>query len=358
MNNKDSCTKEALRAFFTETPSVCKPYGNGHINDTFLVISDKKYVLQRINGNVFPKPEELLKNMLNVTNYINKATYKTGASSLRLVSTLDGKNWFCDSCGGYWRLTDFVEGSVTYEKIEDPQDFYKCGKGFGIFQRLLSDYPADTLFEPIANFHNTPWRYGNLMKAIENDKAGRAASVADEIAFAKEREAFAHILEDAHEAGELPRRVTHNDTKINNILFDKASGEPICVIDLDTVMSGYSVTDFGDSIRFGANTAAEDETDLSKVSLDLELFRACAKGFIEGCGGSLTAKELELLPVGAIMMTLECGMRFLTDHLDGDVYFKIHRENHNLDRARNQFALVAAMEKKLEDMRAIINELK
>lgn len=358
MNDIHICVKEALNAFFDKIPNTCDPYGNGHINDTFLVVADKKYILQKINGKVFPKPEELLANMLNITKYINSATAKTGASSLNIVPTLDGKNWFCDSCGRYWRLTDFVEGSVTYEKIEDPQDFYKCGKGFGIFQRLLSDYPADTLFEPIANFHNTPWRYENLMKAVKNDKAGRAASVEKEIAFAKDREAFTHILEDANKAGELPLRVTHNDTKINNILFDKASGEPICVIDLDTVMSGYSVTDFGDSIRFGANTAAEDETDLSKVSLDLDLFRACAKGFLEGCGGSLTAKELELLPVGAIMMTLECGMRFLTDHLDGDVYFKIHRENHNLDRARNQFALVADMEKKLEDMKAIINELK
>ena len=195
------------------------------------------------------------------------------------------------------------------------------------------------------------------MKAIEKNASGRAADVAEEIEFAKKREEFCKILENARAAGDLPLRVTHNDTKLNNILFDEKTGEPVCVIDLDTVMPGYSVNDFGDSIRFGANTAVEDETDLSKVSLDIELFRTYAEGFLKGCNGSLTKTELELLPIGAMMMTLECGMRFLTDHIDGDVYFKIHRENHNLDRCRCQFALVADMERKLPEMNAIIAEL-
>jgi Ser/Thr protein kinase RdoA (MazF antagonist) len=247
---------------------------------------------------------------------------------------------------------------VAREKVECSADFENCGEAFGNFQQLLSDYPADKLHTTIENFHNTPWRFANLLAAEAKDACGRAASVVNELNFAKEREAFCHTLEDAFEAGTLPLRVTHNDTKLNNILFDATSGYPVCVVDLDTVMPGYSVNDFGDSIRFGANTAAEDETDLSKVTLDLELFEAYAKGFLRGCNGSLTEKELELLPIGAIMMTLECGMRFLTDYLDGDVYFKIHRDGHNLDRARCQFALVADMERKLPEMRNIINKLK
>jgi Ser/Thr protein kinase RdoA (MazF antagonist) len=195
------------------------------------------------------------------------------------------------------------------------------------------------------------------MRAVERDACGRLCEVQAEVAFAREREQFCATLERAREQGALPLRVTHNDTKLNNILFDAETVEPICVIDLDTVMPGYSVTDFGDSIRFGASTAAEDETDLSRVTLDLELFEAFAKGFIEGCDGNLTDAEIELLPVGAMMMTLECGMRFLTDYLEGDVYFKIHREHHNLDRARNQFALLADMEKKREQMQSIVARL-
>ena len=228
---------------------------------------------------------------------------------------------------------------------------------FGIFQQQLADYPVHKLHESIVNFHNTPWRYENLMKAVKKDAFGRLAEVTAEVDFAREREAFCKTLELAREAGTLPLRVTHNDTKLNNILFDASTGAPVCVIDLDTVMPGYSVNDFGDSIRFGANTAAEDETDLSKVTLDLELFEAYAKGFLKGCNGSLTDTEVKFLPVGAMMMTLECGMRFLTDYLEGDVYFKTNRPRHNLDRARNQFALVADMERKLDQMNQIVTNL-
>ena len=241
--------------------------------------------------------------------------------------------------------------------MESANDFYTCAKAFGRFQQMPSDYPAETLYEPIANFHNTPWRYDNIMDAVHKDVCKRLGGVLKEVAFAKSRESFCYTLERARVEGRLPLRVTHNDTKLNNILFDRITGEPVCVIDLDTVMPGYSVNDFGDSIRFGANTAAEDETDLSKVSLDLELFRVYAKGFIEGCDGSLTDMEMELLPIGAIIMTLECGMRFLTDYLMGDVYFKTHRPDHNLDRARTQFALVADMERKLDEMRKIIKDI-
>ena len=353
---------EALSAFFSAKIISCEPYGNGHINDTFLVICDKSYILQKLNTSIFSRPAELMENILNVTLHIRKKTAELGGDvercSLNVVPTLSGDLLFKDSDGECWRLFDLVEGTVTKERVENAYDFYTCAKAFGNFQKMLSDFPAETLHEPIKNFHNTPWRYDNLMKAVAEDKCGRLASVLPEVNFAKEREAFCKILEKARIDGSLPLRVTHNDTKLNNILFDQNSADTVCVIDLDTVMPGYSVTDFGDSIRFGANTAAEDETDLSKVTLDLSLFEVYAKGFIEGCGGALTEKEIELLPEGAMIMTLECGMRFLTDHLEGDTYFKIHRENHNLDRARNQFALVADMERKLDAMKNIIKNIK
>ena len=361
MDRTNIKTTEALVAFFKETPSYCEPYGNGHINDTFLVVAQKRYILQRMNTSIFTKPVELMENIVGVTTHIRNKTAEIGGDvercSLTVVPTLDGADSFCDSMGYYWRLYDFVEGTVTKEVVENANDFYTCAIAFGKFQRMLADYPAETLSEPIANFHNTPWRYDNLMKAIAADKCGRLSSVLPEVEFAKAREEFCKVLENARAAGELPLRVTHNDTKLNNILFDEKTAEPVCVIDLDTVMPGYSVTDFGDSIRFGANTAVEDETDLSKVTLNLDLFKVYVKGFIEGCNGSLTDKEIELLPEGAMMMTLECGLRFLTDYLEGDTYFKIHREGHNLDRARNQFALVADMERKLPEMRAIIKEV-
>lgn len=364
MERNQICAKisEALEAYFETTPISCEPYGNGHINDTFLVVCGARYILQRMNHIVFPHPDEVMENILGVTEHLRKkAEARDGdvaRASLVVIPTKGGEPFFCDSIGSFWRLYEFCERTITREVIEDPQDFYTCAEAFGQFQRDLADYPAEKLHETIVNFHNTPKRYEKLFSAIEKDVCGRASEVADEIAFATARAEFAKTLELAHEAGELPLRVTHNDTKLNNILFDQTTGAPVCVIDLDTVMPGYSVTDFGDSIRFGANTAVEDETDLSKVSLDISLFELYVKGFLKGCDGQLTAKELELLPEGAMMMTLECGVRFLTDYLEGDVYFRTHREKHNLDRARNQFALVADMEKKLPEMRRIISALK
>jgi Ser/Thr protein kinase RdoA (MazF antagonist) len=227
---------------------------------------------------------------------------------------------------------------------------------FGHFQYLLRDFPADTLFETIKNFHNTPDRYRLLMEAVKEDRCGRLFGVKREVEFAMEREEFCKTLEIAHSEGRLPLRVTHNDTKLNNILFDDETDEALCVIDLDTIMPGYSVNDFGDSIRFGATTALEDETDLSKVNFDISLYELYVKGFIEGAMGGLTPSELELLPIGAIMMTLECGMRFLTDYLQGDTYFRTSRPSHNLDRARNQFKLVKDMEAALPEMQKIVKK--
>ena len=354
-------TKETLAAYFEAEPTYCQPYGNGHINDTFLVVAERRYILQRMNTVVFPHPEELMENIIGVTEHIRKKAEAAGGAvaraSLVVVPTLAGKKFFCDSTNHYWRLYEFTEGTKTQEVVESVADFESCAEAFGNFQQQLADYPAHLLHESIVNFHNTPWRYENLMKAVAEDRCGRLAEVEAEVQFARDREQFCKTLEKAREEGSLPLRVTHNDTKLNNILFDEKTSEPVCVIDLDTVMPGYSVNDFGDSIRFGANTAVEDETDLSKVTLDLTLFEAYARGFLKGCNGSLTEKEIELLPVGAMMMTLECGMRFLTDYLQGDVYFKVHRPGHNLDRARNQFALVADMERKLDQMNIIIKQI-
>ena len=358
MDRKNTNASEALRAYFSTPVSYCEPYGNGHINDTYLVVADRRYILQRINTDVFPRPDELMENIIGVTEHIrSRVTHDKKRATIVIVPTLDKKSFFRDSSGNCWRLCEFTEHTVTFEKVEKPEDFYRCAIAFGKFQRLLADYPAEKLHETIANFHNTPVRYENLMRAAERDVCGRRSEVEADVEFAKARKAFCSILEDAHAKGELPLRVTHNDTKLNNILFDEVTSEPVCVVDLDTVMPGYSVNDFGDAIRFGANTANEAETDYSRVSLDLELFELFTKGFLEGCGGSLTKAEIELLPVGAVMMTLECGMRFLTDYLEGDVYFKIKRPKQNIERARNQFALVADMEKKTDEMRTIVKKL-
>ncbi len=334
--------------------TYCELYGNGHINDTFLAVSETglRYILQRINHMVFPRPDEIMENITAVTKHI---AAKTGdpRSTLSVVPTDDGMDYFCDSIGSYWRIYDFCEGTVAREVVTSTEEFVACAEAFGRFQGQLADFDATRLHEAIKDFHNTEKRFANLVRAIQNDVCGRAASVRDDIEFAMARIDLASVLENARRRGDLPVRVTHNDTKLNNILFDAETGKPACVIDLDTVMPGYSVNDFGDSIRFGANTAAEDERDLSKVSLDLELYRAYADGFIRGCEGKLTKTELELLPIGAIMMTFECGMRFLTDYLEGDTYFRTSRKGHNLDRCRCQFALVADMERKLEQMKVI-----
>ena len=264
--------------------------------------------------------------------------------------TKDGSSYYTDEDGSKWRVYEFIEGAQTFDAVESKEDFYQSAVAFGKFQAQLANFPAETLHETIPNFHNTAKRYQDFEKAVEADVKGRAAEVQEEIAFVRARSKEVSELHDMLAKGELPLRVTHNDTKLNNIMIDSDTHQAICVIDLDTVMPGLSAHDFGDAIRFGANTAAEDEPDVSKVSLSLELFEIYVKGFLEGCGGRLTPNEIKVLPMGAKMMTLECGMRFLADYLEGDVYFKISREKHNLDRCRTQFALVADMEKKWQQM--------
>lgn len=363
-----ACDKlsEAQGAFALPGPvKSCTRYGSGHINDTFLLVcdvdgTDRKYILQRMNHEVFKDPVGLMKNVTGVTSFLRKKIIASGGDpdreTLNVVMTKDGESYYKDSLGNYWRVYLFIEGATCYDQVEKPEDFYQSGKAFGHFQRMLSDYPAEELTETIPGFHDTPKRFETFKQAVKDDICGRAAGVQDEIRFVMEREADTHAAADLLAAGKIPLRVTHNDTKLNNIMIDDKTGEAICIIDLDTIMPGISVFDFGDSIRFGANTAAEDETDLSKVSLSLPLYEIYTKGFLEGCAGSLTQAERDLLPMGAKLMTFECGMRFLTDYLQGDTYFKIHRENHNLDRTRTQFGLVADMEKKWDEMKAIVEK--
>lgn len=368
MTREELCVKkeEALASFQTKGEVLsCELYGNGHINDTFLAVCNdeglqRRYILQRMNHEIFTKPVELMENIQKVTAFLEKEIEKCGGDkereTLHVVPTTDGKSYYKDAIGCYWRMYDFVEETNSYDQVERPEDFYESAYAFGSFQKLLADFDASTLVETIPNFHNTPVRFNTFLEAVKADTHNRAASVKEEIDFFLAHEADMKVCQNMLDEGKLPLRVTHNDTKLNNILLDKKTGKGLCVIDLDTVMPGLSIFDFGDSIRFGANTAAEDEIDLSKVTLDLNLFKIYAEGYLKGCGGRLTETEVEMMPQGAKNMTMECGMRFLTDYLQGDTYFRIHRPNHNLDRCRTQIALVKDMENKWAEMKEIIKE--
>ena len=343
-----------------------EPWGNGHINDTYLLtfaigkMGSIQVILQRINKNVFPKPEEVMENMMNVTSHLHKKILENGGNPYRetvnVIPALDNKPYYKETEHDYWRATMFISDATSYDVAESVEDFYESAVAFGKFQSLLADFPAEELHETIKNFHNTKSRFMNFKKAVEEDVAGRAKEVAEEIQFVLDHEEDACYFVDLIEKQEVPIRVTHNDTKLNNIMIDNKTHKGICVIDLDTTMPGLAMYDFGDSIRFGASTGEEDEKDLSKVSCSMELFEAYTKGFIEGCAGKLTEREIELLPMGAKVITYECGMRFLTDYLQNDVYFKTSRKEHNLDRARTQFKLVSDMEKKWGQMQNIVKK--
>ena len=360
------CTPEILAAFGLSPQSAVSSLYGGHINDTYLLIYDDpekgqyKKILQHMNRQIFTRPIELMENIMNVTTYLRERILEKGGDpereTLNVIPALDGKPYYIDSEGEYWRAYQFITGASCYDQVKKPENFYQSAFSFGNFQRMLADYPADTLHETIQGFHDTKSRFAAFRRAVEADVCGRAESVRKEIDFAFAHEEMTGVLGGMLERKEMPLRVTHNDTKLNNIMIDDATGQALCIIDLDTIMPGFSIFDYGDSIRFGANTAEEDERDLSKVSLSLPLFEVYTKGFLEGSEGRLTETEIELLPYGAKMMTLECGMRFLTDHLMGDVYFHISREGHNLDRCRTQLALVADMEKKWTDMERIVKQ--
>ena len=329
---------------------------SGHINQTFLITTDtgSRYILQWINQYVFPNVDALMNNMAAISAFLRQREDGKMAM-ISYIDTKDGQTYYDDGQGGAWRIYRFVDNSICLQRAETAEDFYQSARGFGGFQYALRDFPAEQLEETIVDFHNTVDRYQKFRDAIEADACGRLKEVEAEVDFALAREERACRLHHKRERGELPVRATHNDTKINNVLLDKDSRETICVIDLDTVMPGLSAYDFGDAIRFGASTAAEDETDLDKVSLNLKYFQAFTRGFLEACP-SLTEAEVKALAQGAYTMTIECGIRFLTDYLMGDKYFSIDREKHNLDRCRTQFKLVRDMGQKWELMEAIVQE--
>ena len=339
-----------------------KPLTEGHINTAYMVelSGGKKFTVQKVNTGIFKDPKLLMDNIIAVTTHIKRALAESGRDAERGTLTFHrAKNggFYVLRDDGCWRIYDFIDGVHTLSFAGDRESFRKAGAGFGAFQNLLSDFDGKRLGETIPNFHNTPKRLDALKAAIDADKRGRVKDCRREIDFALSRENFTETAEKLIRNGELPIRVTHNDTKINNILFDDETNEPICVIDLDTVMPGLAMFDFGDAIRSGAATAAEDEKDKDRVGIDLSLFAAYAEGYLSVCGNALSEKEKETLHLGAPLMALECGIRFLTDHLDGDNYFRVDYPTHNLVRARNQFRLVEEMESRLDEMKKIIESV-
>ena len=341
-----------------------REFGSGHINRTFIAeYTDNRYVVQKINTTVFKNPDELMQNVFAVTDYLREVIEANGGDSeretLHFIKTLDGDNYFKTPDGECWRAYVFVKDSVCYDSADTPELFGKSGAAFGRFQKMLADFPAKTLHETIPNFHNTPWRFENefLPSLFAADDA-LLTECEDDIEFVTSRRSDMEVFTVLQESGALPLRVTHNDTKLNNVMFDKKTGECVCVIDLDTVMPGLALYDFGDSIRFGASTAAEDESNLDKVSLDLDYFKAYAEGFLSEAGETLSYREKKQLAYSAKLMTLECGMRFLTDSLNGNIYFKTDYGKQNLVRARNQFKLVLDIESKLDEMNKIVMSIK
>ena len=355
MNNA-LCVEPAIRHFrITGSPVSCAEFGSGHINLTYKVNCDdgSAYILQRINQYVFTDPKAVMENVGAVTEYL-RTRVSDPSEILHFVSSDTGTYYYVDEAGEYWRCYEFADG-LCLDLPESDKDFYESAIAFGRFQEMLRDFPAETLHETIPLFHNTANRYRLFRKALQENRVGRAASVQPEIDFLLQRQEEGATICRLLDAGEIPLRVTHNDTKLNNVLLDCKTRKALCVLDLDTVMPGSSLYDYGDSIRFGAATAPEDEKDLSKMGINLHLFRVYTAGYLAACK-SLTPKERELLPLGAKTLTLELAVRFLTDYLDGDRYFKTAYPEHNLVRARAQMKLVADMEEKWEDMQKIVAE--
>lgn len=337
-------------------PVSCEEFGHGHINTTMKITTDTgaEYVLQKINKYVFRNPIRLMANVSAVTEHLRQRV-EDPRMALHFIPTQKGLFYHRDRKGEFWRMYEFV-GGFCMDTPETEDDFYQSAMAFGRFQELLADFPAQSLYETIPEFHNTIDRYQQLKASIGIDPCGRVSQIPGEIKFLLDREELGGTLQRMREAGQLPLRVTHNDTKLNNVLLDRQTRKSLCVLDLDTVMPGLSVYDFGDSIRFGAATAAEDEPDAEKMRMDLHLFEVYTKGYLEAAP-SLTDKEVEMLPMGALTMTLELATRFLKDYIDGDLYFKTEYPEHNLIRARTQIALVADMQKKWADMQQIVEKV-
>ena len=353
------CSRFAFDGSVTDL-KVC---GNGHINSTYIVTAEggKRYILQILNTAIFKDPVGVMNNISLVTDHIRAGLARAGEDTergtMRVVLTTDGQKGYTDPDGRFWRAYDFVEGTVCRLTVDSPETFARVGEAFGDFQRRLSDFDASALIESIPNFHNTKKRYADFLTAVERNAAGRVDSVQTEIDFIKTRAEKCALIVDALASGDLPLRVTHNDTKLSNILLDEQTEEAVCIIDLDTVMPGSSLYDFGDSIRTGAASAAEDEPDLEKVQFLPDMFKSYARGFIKGTGGALTDRELQMLPDGGYTITLEQALRFLGDYLDGDTYYHTDYPDHNLVRARTQLKLVADMEEKMDELREFVKSL-
>ena len=360
--------EDAVYAFgFGPQCSYVKPFGEGHINETYAVYMPgpegtdvPRYVLQRVNIHVFKNPAQVMENIFSVTEYLREVIRKEGGDldreTLSYIKTKSGDTYFEDADGQPWRCLHYVPNSICHQTVEEPQQFYQSARSFGHFLKQLGDYPAEDLYETIPRFHDTVKRFRDFSEAVRKDVKNRASQCREEIDFALAREADCGVLMNQLQEGILPLRVTHNDTKLNNILFDADTDQGLCIIDLDTIMPGLAANDFGDSIRFGASTAEEDEPDLSKVHFDIHLYELYVKGYLEMARDVLIPAEIDSLPWGARLMTLECGMRFLADYLQGDVYFKTAYPDHNLVRARTQFRLVKEMEEQFDSMYEILRK--
>lgn len=338
-------------------------WGYGHINETLLVDTAKgeQYIMQKINKYVFTEPDKVMQNILKVTEYLKKQIIADGGDpereTLSVIPTKDGGCLYNDEDGEPWRLYTYVKNSISYERVRSNEDFYYAGTAFGSFVKRLIDFPADELYETIPKFHDMPDRYHNFDVAVEEDRSGRAKNVKREIELAQSFKQYAWEFFEREQKGELFPRVTHNDTKPNNILYDRDTNMPICIVDLDTVMPGLIANDFANSIRFGANKVAEDARNYEDAGIDLELYRLYTKGYLHECGDVLTDIEKEMLPVGARMMTIENAIRFLGDYLDGDIYFHTEYPEHNLSRARTQLKLAEDMVENWDRMLDILHEL-
>jgi aminoglycoside phosphotransferase (APT) family kinase protein len=338
--------------------SSAEPYGSGHINDTYCAVFNQagkltRYIIQRINHNVFKNPIAVMENIQRVTAHLAGKIAGQPDFSRRVLSLIpaqDGRCYHEDDEGNIWRAYLFIEGARSYDAVENTGQAFEAAKAYGNFLKLLADLPAPRLHDTIPDFHHTPKRFAALAKAIENDSKNRAASAKAEIEFALRRGPITGVLLNAN----LPERVTHNDTKFNNVMLDEVTGEGICVVDLDTLMPGLALYDFGDMVRTTTSPAKEDERDLSRVKMQFPMFEALVRGYLASAGGCLTPAEKKLLAFSGKLITLEIGMRFLTDYLDGDTYFKVHRDGHNLDRCRTQFKLVASIEEQEEAMNALV----
>jgi hypothetical protein len=342
------------------------PYGSGHINDTFAIAMDQagrpvRYILQRINDRVFKNVPALMENIQRVTNHMARPVPAAGRAdsrrALTLVNTREGAAWHRDAAGASWRCYLFIEQARTYDLVESPRQACEAARAFGEFQRSLVDLPGDRLHETIPAFHDTRARFEALRRAVAADRHGRARDVPAEIDFAFARESASDVLLNLLARGDIPERITHNDTKFNNVMLDDATARGICVIDLDTVMPGLALYDFGDMVRSATNAAAEDEREVGKVAMRMDIFEGLLTGYAASAGAFLNAAERAHLTFSGKLITYEIGLRFLTDYLEGDVYFKIKRPGHNLDRCRTQFALVSSIERQESAMQSLAERI-